>query len=154
MRLSKNWTWRPRKDPLPCFKVLLELYFLFTQVIHRVDVSILLIWYILNLRMFQNHAFFWGSCIHQWQINCSQFPGLWIRIDSMRIRIQHFSSIRFRIRIQLRIQAKTELSMTISFSNFFEIKIWVKSNKKIPGVIHQIFFLSKSSKCYFIPFWW
>jgi septal ring factor EnvC (AmiA/AmiB activator) len=43
------------------------------------------------------------------------FSWLWIRIDS--IRIQHFSSIR------LRIQAKTELSKTISFSNFFEIKI-------------------------------
>jgi hypothetical protein len=52
-------------------------------------------------------------------------PGLWIRIDS--IRIQHFSSIRIRIRIQ----AKTELSNTISFSNFFESKIWVKSNKKV-----------------------
>jgi hypothetical protein len=37
-------------------------------------------------------------------------PGLWIRIDSIRIRIQHFSSIRIR----LRIQAKTELSKTIS----------------------------------------
>jgi hypothetical protein len=36
------------------------------------------------------------------------FPGLWIRI-------QHFCSIR--------IQAKTELSKTISFSNFVEIKI-------------------------------
>jgi hypothetical protein len=35
--------------------------------------------------------------------------GLWIRIDSMRI--------------WFRIQAKTELSKTISFSNFFEIKI-------------------------------
>jgi hypothetical protein len=33
--------------------------------------------------------------------------GLWIRIDLIRIRIQ----------------AKTELSKTISFSNFFEIKI-------------------------------
>jgi selenocysteine-specific elongation factor len=51
---------------------------------------------------------------------------LWIRIDSKRIRIQHFYSIRIRFRIQ----AKTELSKTISFSNFFEIKIWVKSNKK------------------------
>jgi hypothetical protein len=41
--------------------------------------------------------------------------GLWIRIDLMRIRIQHFCSIR--------IQAKTELSKTISFSNFFKSKI-------------------------------
>jgi hypothetical protein len=46
--------------------------------------------------------------------------GLWIRIDLIRIRIQHFCSIRFRI------QAKTEILKTISFSNFFEIKIWVK----------------------------
>jgi hypothetical protein len=43
--------------------------------------------------------------------------GLWIRIDSIRIRIQHFSSIQIRIRIQLqiRIQAKIELSKTNSF---------------------------------------
>jgi hypothetical protein len=47
--------------------------------------------------------------------------GLWIRIDLIRIRIQHFCSIRIQFRI--RIQAKTELSKTISFSNFFEIKI-------------------------------
>jgi hypothetical protein len=39
--------------------------------------------------------------------------GLWIRIDLIRIR--HFCSIR--------IQAKTELSKTISYSNFFGIKI-------------------------------
>jgi hypothetical protein len=44
--------------------------------------------------------------------------GLWTPIDLLRIRIQHFCSIRIRIRIQ----AKTELSKTISFSNFFEIK--------------------------------
>jgi hypothetical protein len=44
-------------------------------------------------------------------------PGLWIRIDLIRIRIQHFCSIRIRS------QAKTELSKTISFSNFFKIKI-------------------------------
>jgi hypothetical protein len=44
--------------------------------------------------------------------------GLWIRIDLIRILIQHFCSIR----IQIRIQAKTALSKTISFSNFFEIK--------------------------------
>jgi hypothetical protein len=56
---------------------------------------------------------------------------LWIRIDLIRIRIQHFCSI------QIRIQAKTELSKTISFSNFFEIKIWVQSNI---GVIHLNFF--------------
>jgi hypothetical protein len=60
--------------------------------------------------------------------------GLWIRIDLIRIRIQHFCSIRirikFRIWIRFRIQAKTELSKTISFSNFFEIKICVKSSKK------------------------
>jgi hypothetical protein len=43
--------------------------------------------------------------------------GLWIRIDLIRIRIQHFCSIRIRI------QAKTELSKTISFSNIFKIKI-------------------------------
>jgi hypothetical protein len=36
-------------------------------------------------------------------------------VDLIRIRIQHFCSIR--------IQAKTELSKTISFSNFVEIKI-------------------------------
>jgi hypothetical protein len=56
--------------------------------------------------------------------------GLWIRIDFLRIRIririQHFCSIRIRIRFP----AKTELSKTISFSNFFKIKIWVKSNQK------------------------
>jgi hypothetical protein len=46
-------------------------------------------------------------------------PGLSIRIDLLRIRIQHFCSSRIRFRIQ----AKTELSKTISFSNFFEIKI-------------------------------
>jgi hypothetical protein len=39
-------------------------------------------------------------------------PGLWIRIDLIRIRIQHFYSIR--IRFQIQIQAKTELSKTIS----------------------------------------
>jgi hypothetical protein len=44
-----------------------------------------------------------------------RISGLWIRIDL--IRIQHFSSIRIRI------QAKTELSKTIAFSNFVEIKI-------------------------------
>jgi hypothetical protein len=60
---------------------------------------------------------------------------LWIRIDLIRIRIQHFCSIRIRI------QAKTELSKTISFSNFFEIKIWVKS--KIPVLFVQFFFLKK-----------
>jgi hypothetical protein len=49
------------------------------------------------------------------------FPGLWIWIDFIRIRIQHFCSVRIQNRI--RIQAKTELSKTISFSNFFEIKI-------------------------------
>jgi hypothetical protein len=43
--------------------------------------------------------------------------GLWIRIDLIQIRIQHFCSIRIRI------QAKTELSKAISFSNFVEIKI-------------------------------
>jgi hypothetical protein len=51
-------------------------------------------------------------------------PRLWIRIDSIRIRIQHFSSIQNRLRIPL--QAKTELTYTISFSNFVEIKICVK----------------------------
>jgi hypothetical protein len=60
------------------------------------------------------------------QVNLAS--GLWIRIDLLRIRIridllririQHFCSIR----IQIRIQAKTELLKTISFSNFFEIKI-------------------------------
>jgi hypothetical protein len=34
--------------------------------------------------------------------------GLWIRIDLIRIRIQHFCSIRIQFRI--RIQAKTELT--------------------------------------------
>jgi hypothetical protein len=53
--------------------------------------------------------------------NGAFLAGLWIRIDLIRIRIQHFCSIRFRIRF--RIKAKTELSKTISFSNFFEIKI-------------------------------
>jgi hypothetical protein len=53
-----------------------------------------------------------------------KISGLWIRIDLIRIRIQHFCSIWIRIR------AKTELSKTISFLNFFEIKIWVKSNQK------------------------
>jgi hypothetical protein len=41
--------------------------------------------------------------------------GLWIRIDSIQIRIQ--------FRTRFRIQAKTELSNTIFFSNIFEIKI-------------------------------
>jgi hypothetical protein len=46
--------------------------------------------------------------------------GLWIRIDSIRIRIQHFCSIRIRIqfRFRIRIQAKTELSNTIFFLKF------------------------------------
>jgi dedicator of cytokinesis protein 1 len=47
--------------------------------------------------------------------------GLWIRIDSIRIRIQHFCSIWIQFRI--RIQGKTELSNTIFVSNCFEIKI-------------------------------
>jgi hypothetical protein len=47
--------------------------------------------------------------------------GLWIRIDLIQIRIQHFCSIWIQNRI--RIQAKTEILKTISFSNFFEIKI-------------------------------
>jgi hypothetical protein len=68
-------------------------------------------------------------------------PGLWIRIDIIRIRIQHFCSIRIRIRF--RIQAKTELSKTIFFSNLFEIKILVKSNKKY-RCYSKIFF-SKST---------
>jgi hypothetical protein len=45
------------------------------------------------------------------------YRGLWIRIDLIRIRIQHFCSIRIRFRIQ----AKTELLKTFSFSIFFEI---------------------------------
>jgi hypothetical protein len=63
-------------------------------------------------------------------LRSSHFPGLWIRIDLIRIRIQPFCSIRIRIQNRIRIQAKTELSKTISFSNYFEIKIWVKSNQK------------------------
>jgi hypothetical protein len=55
---------------------------------------------------------------------------LWIRIDLIRIRIQHFCSIRIRIQNRIRIQAKTELSKKISFSNFFEIKIWVSNSSK------------------------
>jgi hypothetical protein len=43
--------------------------------------------------------------------------GLWIPTDLIRIRIEHFCSI------QIRVQAKTELSKTFSFSNFFELKI-------------------------------
>jgi hypothetical protein len=62
--------------------------------------------------------------------------GLWIRIDLIRIRIQHFCSIRIQNRI--RIQAKTELSKTISFSNFVKSKF--VSNKKNNDVIHKIFF--------------
>jgi hypothetical protein len=62
------------------------------------------------------------------------FPGLRIRIDLIRIRIQQFCSIRIRI------QAKTEFSKTISFSNFFEIKIWVKSNKKYRCYSSKFFF--------------
>jgi hypothetical protein len=42
--------------------------------------------------------------------------GLWIRIDLIRIRIQHFCSIRIRIQNRIPIQAKTELSKTVSFS--------------------------------------
>jgi hypothetical protein len=68
------------------------------------------------------------------QIQGVKKAGLWIRIDLLRIRIQHFCSIRIRI------QAKTELSKTISFSNFVEIKIWVKSNQK---------YLCNSSKFFF-----
>jgi hypothetical protein len=47
--------------------------------------------------------------------------GLWIRIDCLRIRIQiqHFCAIRIRIRFRILIQAKTELSKTISFPIFF-----------------------------------
>jgi hypothetical protein len=62
-------------------------------------------------------------------------PGLWIRIDL--IRIQHFCSIR--------IQAKTELSKSISFSIFFiskfesnQIKISV-----LPGTGIHLNFLKK-----------
>jgi hypothetical protein len=74
-----------------------------------------------------------------------EFPsGLWIRIDSIRIWIQHFCS--FRIRIQFRIQAKTELSKTISFSNFLKSKF---ESNQLKNTVHQYF--SKKS-CYFIPF--
>jgi hypothetical protein len=77
------------------------------------------------------------------QVREHLFAGLWIRIDSIRIRIQHFCSIRIQFRIRFRIQAKIELLKTIFFSNFFEIKI--ESNQiKNTGFIHQIFF-SKSS---------
>jgi hypothetical protein len=65
-------------------------------------------------------------------------PGLWIRVSLIRIRIQHFCSIRIQFRI--RIQAKTELSKTISFSNFFEIKIWVQSNQKYRCYSSNFFF--------------
>jgi hypothetical protein len=64
--------------------------------------------------------------------------GLWIRIDLIRIQI------RFRI------QAKTDLLKTISFSNFFEIEIWVKSNKKYQCYSLKIF--SKSSLCFLYLF--
>jgi hypothetical protein len=40
---------------------------------------------------------------------------------------------------QIRIQAKTKRSKKVSFSNFFEINIWVKSNKNTV-VIHPNFF--------------
>jgi hypothetical protein len=69
-----------------------------------------------------------------------------VRIDLIRIRIQHFCSIRIQFRI--RIQAKTELSKTISFSNFFEIKIWVKSNQKYRCYSSK--FISKSSAILYI----
>jgi hypothetical protein len=70
-------------------------------------------------------------------------PGLWIRIDLIRIRIQHFCSIRIQFRF--RIQAKTELSKTISFSNLSEIKIWVKSNPKYRCYGYSSKLFSKSS---------
>jgi hypothetical protein len=60
--------------------------------------------------------------------NVYKFSELWIRIDVIRIRIQHFCSIR--IRIQFRIQAKTELLITISFSNFFKSKFESNQIKK------------------------
>jgi hypothetical protein len=79
---------------------------------------------------------FGSGCIFEsgfWiQIHCFLFGSgrVWIRIDLIRIRIQHFCSIRIRFRI--RIQAKTELSKTISFSNF-QIK------SKIPVLFINIF---------------
>jgi hypothetical protein len=62
--------------------------------------------------------------------------GLWIRIDLIRIRIQHFCSIRIRI------QAKTELSKTISFSKFLKSKFELNQIKNTgdTGVIHQNIF--------------
>jgi hypothetical protein len=66
----------------------------------------------------------YGTKIYFQQANKSFKSGLWIPIDLLPIRIQHFCSIRIRI------QAKPELLKTISFSNFFEIKIRVKSNQK------------------------
>jgi hypothetical protein len=71
--------------------------------------------------------------------------GLWIRIDLILIRIQHFCSIRiqfriqFRIRFRIRIQAKTELSKTISFSNFCLKSKFELNQIKNHGVIHQNF---------------
>jgi hypothetical protein len=75
--------------------------------------------------------------------------GLWIRIDLIRIRIDliriripHFRSIRIRI------EAKTELLNTISFSNFLKSKFESNSIKNT-GVIHQYFFQKVV-----VPFQW
>jgi hypothetical protein len=68
-----------------------------------------------------NQAILAWSCILYKIKNLTKIKksGLWIRIDLIRTRIQHFCSIPVRIRIQ----ATTELLKTISFSTSFEIKI-------------------------------
>jgi hypothetical protein len=71
--------------------------------------------------------------------------GLWIRIDSIRIRIQHFCSIRIQhfcsIRIQFRIQATVKQNFRRKIFSQIFLKSKFESNQiKNTGVIHQILF--------------
>jgi hypothetical protein len=79
----------------------------------------------------QKHIMFYNLHQHNCEEGTRTKSGLWIRIHLIRIRIQHFCSIRIRIRIQ----AKTELLKKIFFKSKFE------SNQiKNIGVNHPNFF--------------
>ncbi len=56
------------------------------------------------------------------------YPGLWIRIDLMRIRVQHFSQLRIRIRIQFQIQGfdDQKIEKICSCKTFFYI-FWIEN---------------------------
>jgi hypothetical protein len=62
--------------------------------------------------------------------------GLWIRIDLIRIRIQHFCSIRIRFRIRI----KLKQNFRRQFCSKFFLKSKFESNQiKDNGVIDQNF---------------